>query len=260
MYTDYIASFSFTQPQLSDGSSVKVVATWTLGPLASDEFEVYYAFAPDESLPGPPRLTVLPGDTKPPVTLTVPLLGMPAVLYLWLAPRTLDDDHTPDPDPPDTLGDPHEWYLYAGSDFKAISYMRTVQVPATAVISSITPFPKTLQARNHFEIVCSATGGNVDDFNLIPTENGGELEQLEHKDGHFQQISSPLAHFQFKAQAHNQAGWGPWCAPVNTTAIDNYHSVADFLQASGVNLKPPVLLKQYLTQSKSASMRAMLGI
>ena len=198
MYTDYLLSFGFTQTQKSDGLSVHVSAHWTLGQLQSDVLQVYFGFAEDESLPGPQELTTLASDTKSPVNLTVPLLGKQVILKMWLAPRLLDSDQVPEPIMPDTEDDDHEWDTYAGSSFAAISYTPGAISTPIAIISSITPHPKTLQAANHFDITCSASGGMIDDFNLIPTENGGELEQLENKRGVFHQISSPGARFQFE--------------------------------------------------------------
>jgi hypothetical protein len=259
-YTDYVESFNFTQTQPSDGTTIHVSAKWTLGPLSSDALEIYCGFDSNDALPGPPRLTVLPPDTKTPVNLTISSLGKPAILYMWLAPRLINSENNEaEQVMPDTEDDDHEWDLYAARYSATISYT-PIAAPTPVTTVTAVSYPKTLKAPNHFVITCSASGGTVDDFNLMPTQNGTVLEQLESKHGSFQETSSPGDHFLFSGQAHNQYGWGKWSAPQPFTATPNLHSVAVFLTQSGVSLKPPVWLKQYLAQSKSATVRAMLGI
>jgi hypothetical protein len=258
----YLEIMNAEQTALSDGKTVELSLEWTLGPHKPDILEIYYSFTPDQGLENatPPYFyATIDPSTKQPYAVSIGVIGYPALLFLSLAPRLVSNGQT-EIDMPDEEGDKLKFYEFAATvQNLPIHYQPQPKPVAIATVADIQSAPKTLQSPNHFTVTCTASGGTIDDFNLIPTKNGTDLKQQEASSGVFTQPATAGDTFAFKAQAHNkESGWGPWSAQRSMTATANYHSVAAFLGAS--NVKLPAALRPIVTQYKATSLRNLLGI
>ena len=171
----YLENMHAVQTGLSDGKTVAISITWTLGPEKSDALEIYALFDKDSGLPGPPRLATIDPSTKQPYPMSVPVIGYPLLLYVYLAPRLVSDG-VDDPDMPDSEGNPTSFNEFAGSVNFTIHYTPQANPVAVAAVTSIQPNSKTLSSPNHFDVTCTAAGGAIEDFNLFPVERSAGPE------------------------------------------------------------------------------------
>jgi len=257
----YLATMTVAQTGLSDGRTATFAMTWTLGPKKPDILQIYYSFTEDvglENVPGPYAYQAIDPSAKQPYPVSVSAIGYPAIVSFALAPRLVADD-VPQPDMPDEADEDLPFYEFAAQQILEIHYQPQAKPIAAAKVAAVQSNPKTLETPNRFLVTCTATGGTINDFHLIPTENGTELQQVESSTGVFTQNSTPGYNDTFKTQACNQEnGWGPWSPVVSAVATQNYHSVAAFLAAS--NVKLPTGLKPIVAQHAATSLRNLMGI